>query len=111
MIEEAKELVREMGVTAGIAKIKLLSGRLSFLLGEFEKGNIEFDEAADIFEKYDMKPALADTLAAYCDAQDTRKSLPSEEAEKRKYRFLKVEELEKEMGILVRKRSALLQII
>ena len=111
MIEETRELIIEMGVTAGIAKIKLLSGRLYFLLGEFEKGNIEFDEAADIFEKYSMKPALADTLAAYCDAQDTRKNLPSEEAEKRKYRFLKAEELEKEMGIRIRRRSALLQII
>jgi tetratricopeptide (TPR) repeat protein len=111
MIEKANELVMEMGITAGIAKIRLLSGRLHFLLGEYEEGNVEFDEALEIFERYGMKPALADTLTAYCDAQDGRIDVSPEEAEKREIRFLKAEKLEKEMGISIRRRSALLQII
>ncbi len=111
MIEEARELVIEMGITAGIAKISLLSGRLHFLLGEYEDGNVEFDEALEIFEKYGMKPALADALAAYCDALDMRKCISSEEKEKQKNRSQKAEELEKEMGIPIRRCSALLQII
>ncbi|MEN8209522.1 MAG: hypothetical protein ABFR50_09760, partial [Candidatus Fermentibacteria bacterium] len=111
LIEKAEQLVMEMGITAGIAKIRLLSGRLYFLVGEFESGNIEFDEALEVFERYDMKPALADALAAYCDALDMRNSVSPAEAEKRENRYQKAEELEKEMGISIRRRSALLQLI
>ena len=111
MIAEANDLVEEMGMTAGKARIHQLYGKLYFSLGEFEKGNIEFDKAIAIFEKYGMKPALADTLVSYCDMLDLKKNISSEESEKRKNRMVESQELEKDMGIPIRRRSALLQII
>ena len=111
MIEEANDLVEEMGTTAGRAKIHQLRGRLFFSLEEFEKGDIEFDKAIGIFERCGMKPALADTLVSYCSMLDLKKNVSSVDAKKRKSRLASAHELEKEMGIPVKRNSAILQII
>ncbi|MCK5117218.1 MAG: tetratricopeptide repeat protein [Candidatus Aegiribacteria sp.] len=111
MIAEANDLVEEMGMTAGRAKIYQLQGKLYFSLEEFEKGSIEFDRAIGIFEHYGMKPALADTLISYCGMLDLKKNISGEESDRQKNRMAKALELEKEMGIHVNKRSALLLII
>ncbi len=111
IIQEAEDLIGEMGIITGMAKIHYLNGKLHFSLGDFEKGSIEFDKAADIFEKHSMKPALANTLMTYCDMQDLKSNISSEDAEKRNNRMIKALELEKEMGISIRRRSSILQII
>ncbi len=111
MIAEAKDLTVEMGTTTGMAGIHYLYGKLFFSRSEFEKGKIEFDKAISIMEKNGMKPALADTLITYCDMLDMKKDISPEDAEIQKDRMTKAHELEIEMGIPVRRHSALLQII
>jgi len=111
MITEAEDLVAEMGITAGNAKIHQLKGNLFFSTEEYQKWNAEFDSAIEIFGKLDMKPALADTLVSYCYMLNQKDNITPEEADKKRSRTLKARELESEMGISIRRRSALLQII
>lgn len=111
IIEETEHLVKEMGLTAGRAIIHRLSGMLLFSLEEFKRGSMEFGNAIEIFEKYGMKPALAGTLMTYYSMFNLKKNISPEDAEKRDNCMIKAMNLEKEMGISVSRRSALLQII
>lgn len=72
---------------------------------------MEFGNAIEIFEKYGMKPALADTLMTFYNMFNLRKNISPEDAEKRDNCMMKAMNLEKEMCISVDRRSALLQII
>ncbi len=107
LIEEAENLVSEMGTATGMAKIHHLYGKWYFSVGEPENGSLELDKAAEISKMYGMKPALADTLKTHCALLDMNNS----PVEKQNSMMMRVRELEKEMGISVRMRSTVLQII
>ena len=109
LVEEAESLVSEMGTATGMVAIHYLYGKLYFSLGEPETGSVEFEKAAKISEMHGMKPALADTLKTHCALLDAD-NFPVK-TKKQNSRTMKVRKLEKEMGISVRMRSTILQII
>jgi len=111
IIHEAEELIREMGVSSGMAKVHALSGRLEFLLGDTGKGMDGLEKAIGLFDQLGMKPALADTLVGYCDLLGAEPDLSPELEVKLRAMSSRILELENDMSIQARRHSALLQII
>ncbi len=111
MLKEAEGLVEEMGVVTGAGRISVLRGRALLLDGRRPGSIAETENAMAIFSEHGLKPALADALDFRCSLFGPEESLTAEESACRDQIASRLEELETDMGIRTRRRSAVLQIL
>lgn len=101
MLEEAGELMEEMGLASGAGRIHVLRARALHLEGETAAAVEEIDSAVEVFRGKGLRPALADALHFLCSIGDSGAGRTID----------RLYELERELGVTARRSSAVLQIL
>ncbi|OPL17642.1 MAG: hypothetical protein AVO35_09445 [Candidatus Aegiribacteria sp. MLS_C] len=102
IVEEAGELLEEMGMASGAGRIHVLRSRMLDLEGKTEAAVEETGSAIDVFREKGLRPALADALHFLCSLRGSENGAGAGET---------LDALERELGVTARRSSAVLQIL